>query len=253
MAQCFIKGYYTTSVYSLSNISKFYSPNPVIIRNEREVKLNRANAMSLGIPAGGSLCIVSYTVSEVLDSYLVNVNGFIAHGETKNAFGQNFILKETDDRLGIVSDVATVYDAHVLDRTAETFYDVPNQPIPRSQPAPVQEEEKKPAPAAASAPVGREENAKVKPSQIVTPTTEVKEEARAPAPAPASAPAPAPASDHTPAPAPASVPDATPAPTADSTATSERNRTYRGNKGGGNRRKGFQRQNGPWRWTSDEK
>jgi hypothetical protein len=176
MAQNFVKGYYTTSVYDLSKIGNFYAPNPVILRKERIEKWNgRANgSISLGIPPGAALCIVAYSVTPVLDNILLNVNGFLSHGDKKYGFGQNFILKEIDDRIAIVSDAVTIYDDHILDKPPDAFYDVPNEPVAKPQPQPARQSEEKP-PARTTAPPPPREDPKVRPSQVVTAASEGKE------------------------------------------------------------------------------
>jgi hypothetical protein len=124
-AKAFIKAYFTTSVYSPGDLSKFYAPDAHIGRDGKTFVVH-AQPPGIGTQNSSTLTIVGYYVAPLPLGPVVTVNGFIEVADLRSGFAQTFVLTERDDRMYIVSDVSTIIDQKALGMEAEVFQ-VPNE------------------------------------------------------------------------------------------------------------------------------
>ena len=110
LAQMFAKAYYSTMVYDMKNLGKFYRDDAVLFRNGKAVR-KRTKPMDFVVRMRpGTLCIEQVAASKTGNGCIcITVRGSVDERKTEKKLylSQTFILSETDDKIFI--DVDTSY------------------------------------------------------------------------------------------------------------------------------------------------
>jgi hypothetical protein len=143
LAKSFIRAYYTTNVYQVRNLPKFYADDAVLIRGGHTFSFTADRGLKdipLSLANESTLTIVRYTPVSAASTVLITAEGKVETPLSNSSFSQTFILAEVRDRLWIKGDFLTQVDEHFFDALdSDQYYEaeVParESPIPRRQPS----------------------------------------------------------------------------------------------------------------------
>jgi hypothetical protein len=134
LAQNFIKAYFTTLVYRINNLEKFYHQDSTRARNgaviNRRPDGSYARDSHLQIPVGATLTIINHAITQIApNTVLLVVTGALEpqNPPTRSAFVINFVLLSEREKIWITSEVTqTIDDQFYTVLGSDQFYDVPN-------------------------------------------------------------------------------------------------------------------------------
>jgi hypothetical protein len=135
LANNFIKAYFTTLVYRINNLDKFYHPTSVRSRNgtlvNRRADRTYARDSQLYIPVGATLTIINHTVSSIgPNSALLVVTGTLEtpNPPVRSSFVETFVLLSEGGKIWISNEVLqTIDDQFFAGLGSDQFYDVVNE------------------------------------------------------------------------------------------------------------------------------
>jgi hypothetical protein len=153
LAQSFVKSYYMTAIYDLSNLFKYYAGDAAVGRGGRisrdPISIKSTRLLSLNNPPDSSVTIVNFTAVRLGDQVQIDVTGFAIQPNGRHGFTQTFVLREVNGRLWIALDVFSLFDDAFYEQAApDDFFTLndsrppepPRQPKHAAQPSPPKRE-----------------------------------------------------------------------------------------------------------------
>jgi hypothetical protein len=132
VARSFVKAYFSTLIQGGQKVERFYLPDALIARNGRPPVKSAGSDfrdLVLPVPSDSILKISQYNVVRVNPTdILLVVAGVVRTGGNSKGFSETFVLRDLDDRIWIVSDIANYIDADFLEAI--------DAPPPESSPVP---------------------------------------------------------------------------------------------------------------------
>jgi hypothetical protein len=122
LAQSFVKSYYTTAIYNLSNLFKYYARDAAIGRGGKisrdPISVKSTRLLSLNTPPDSEVIIVRITAVSLDEQVQVGVSGFAIKADGRHGFMQNFVLREIHGKLWIALDVLSFFDDAFWDQSS---------------------------------------------------------------------------------------------------------------------------------------
>jgi hypothetical protein len=117
LAKAFVRAYFTTDVYQVRDLGKFYAPDATIGRGGATLPFDQAlKVIPHTLPAESTLTVVRYSHVQAEGGVILSVVGLVEKPAATSPFTQTFVIVEADNRLWIKGDFLMVADDRLFER-----------------------------------------------------------------------------------------------------------------------------------------